>query len=147
MNDMTSPPPLLKQDDLSPSLWGNDMWMSMYSVAYGYPDHPTHTHIQNAINFFESLKILLPCTECRDGYVDLLIKYPIQNAILNKSDLCRWVNRIHNEINVKLQKQIVVPSQIKSYFEQSVYTGNPLNAPLRDIPTIRKKCRKCKQQK
>lgn len=128
-------------DPISPSLWGDEMWTGLYAIAFSYPETPRSEHIKAAIEQFSSLKVLLPCGECRDGYSELIKKHRIEHSVRSKTDLCKWVNRIHNEINIKLGKPGISLTKMRMYFNGSI--PNPLNSGPDQIRIKRKKCKKC----
>lgn len=60
------------------------------------------------VQFFNSLKELYPCEECRIAYNNALLKYPLKN-INNSYDLKNWYNRIKYWQNLhKYNEQIYV---------------------------------------
>ena len=130
-------------ESLSPGLWGNEMWIGLYSIVLGYPINPTPEHIHAIINHFSGLSLLLPCKSCRNDYILLIEKNPIEPHVTSKDKLSKWLNRIHNEINKNLNKQSVSLTHIKRYFNG--VESNPLIGGPREVPIRRKKCKKCKK--
>lgn len=112
-------------NNIDPGLWGNPMWITLYSIALSYPERPSVDQINAATQYFVALKHLIPCEECKSEYAKLLLKHKIELSIRNRNDLCMWVNRIHNEINTKLKKQPIPLIVVKQYFENPSQSENP----------------------
>eukprot|EP00965_Chrysotila_dentata_P000297 9474-Pleurochrysis_carterae.AAC.1 len=58
----------------------------------------------HAKNFYTSLQSLLPCPGCAVHYTHLLEQFPVDEAVMSRTALMEWTNRIHNEVNRRLQK-------------------------------------------
>lgn len=89
---------------ISPSIWGKPLWEMFNCIAFAYPDTPTDEQKTDVINFFNSVKKILPCGECKQHFIKLLEEHSIENNIANREQLLRWVNMIHNKVNVRLGK-------------------------------------------
>lgn len=80
-------------------LWGPKLWFSLHTISFEYPDKPTH-ELKNAyINFFRSLKSILPCDICKTHFSEFLKNNPIENSLSDKEALIRWVLKCHNNVN------------------------------------------------
>lgn len=90
-----------------PRYWGSKFWFTMHTIAFFYPENPTQDEMAHAKNFFESLKVLLPCPGCASHYSDLLKSFPIYGAVTSRMNLMIWVNKIHNEVNKRIGNRIV----------------------------------------
>lgn len=88
-----------------PREWGPYFWSTMHTVAVFYPDHPTSDDMNNARSFFLSLRGLLPCQACADHYSSMLMRNPIENALLSKMELIKWVWQMHEEVNSRTGKR------------------------------------------
>src|SRR6187549_3326511 len=89
---------------ISPNIWGKPLWEMFNCIAFSYSDTPTEEDKLDIINFFNSTKKILPCGECKQHFIKLLEEYPIENNISNREQLLRWVNTVHNKVNVRLNK-------------------------------------------
>jgi len=105
-----------------PRYWGSKFWFVMHTTAYFYPETPTTDEMHAAKNFYESLRLLLPCPGCAQHYAGLLQKKPIDNAISSRMSLITWVNEIHNEVNRRLGKPIV---SIEEYLMMTRHLERP----------------------
>jgi len=101
---------------IPPESWGPFFWHTIHITALGYPEKPTHAHKKAAKEFFESLKLLIPCPICRDHYNTHLEKYPLTPHLDTRADLFRWTILLHNEVNKTLGKPAFTESQVIQYY-------------------------------
>lgn len=85
--------------------WGESLWRVMYSFAYAYPNNPAPIERASAVNFFASLRYLMPCKECKVNYTALLRKYPLSRSVNSRNELLNWVEGISNGVNEHLGKE------------------------------------------
>jgi hypothetical protein len=103
---------------LPPETWGPFFWHTIHIVALGYPSNPTLAHKKAAKEFFESLKLLIPCPICRDHYVAHVEKFPITPHLDRRSDLFRWTVLLHNEVNTMLKKRTYTEAEALAYYKR-----------------------------
>ena len=97
---------------MDPKVWGPHFWFVLHLVSFHYPEIPNQ-HDKDAYKaFYYSVQGILPCVNCRKHYKNYLSHYPIEPHLDSKLDLIRWVNQIHNFVNVKLGKPILSHEQI-----------------------------------
>ena len=101
---------------LPPDTWGPFFWHTIHIVALGYPAEPSHAHKKAAKEFYESLRILIPCPICKDHYNEHLEKYPLTPHLDRRTDLFRWTILLHNEVNKVLGKPIFTETQVIQYY-------------------------------
>jgi len=101
---------------ISPEYWGTGLWKTMYSIAFNYPEkNPSWSQKRSVVAFFDSLKILLPCDNCRTNYREHLLKSPLgERELLNRHNLTTWVNSIHNSTNKSIGKPLISLAKIAS---------------------------------
>jgi len=76
----------------NPKLWGQHAWNFLYYIAFSYPDNPTPVDKNHVKVFFTEIGSVLPCTICRQNFVDHLQQYPITDYVLNnKTNLITWL--------------------------------------------------------
>ena len=91
---------------LGPDVWGPHGWKFLHFVALGYPNNPSDIDKQNYKNFFTLVGDILPCSLCSNHYKENLIKYPINDKVLeDKINLLNWTIDIHNEVNLTNNKE------------------------------------------
>lgn len=87
---------------LDPKAWGPHGWAFMEAIVFHYPDNPTPEEKQAALNFFDSLMLLLPCEKCRKHYIEN--RKVLKINVSSKDKLSRWLVDFHNEVNKMLGK-------------------------------------------
>lgn len=112
------PKMIFPQIGMGPSIWGPILWSTMHIVTLGYSTQPTEEEKQAAINFFESLIVMIPCPVCRAHYKMFLDKDPVKDHVSSRSELIYWVFMIHNKVNTQLNKPEITLEQ----FIQSLLT-------------------------
>ena len=89
---------------MDPKVWGPHFWFVLHLIAFHYPEKPNSFDKDAYKNYYHSVKDILPCTMCKQHFKNYLSQYPIEPHLDSKLDLIRWVNQIHNFVNVKLGK-------------------------------------------
>jgi len=107
---------------IDPNYWGPGTWKLFYSIAYTYPDKPNLSEKTAVLNFFSSLKLLIPCENCKEEYNKFLLDNPPQ--VNSKILLNQWIIDLHNSINIRLKKPIVNSNDIQLTLEQFDSTKN-----------------------
>lgn len=98
--------------------WGPNLWNSLHSITFDYPDQPTTQDQQQYKQFFHSLKYVLPCAACRKHYSHgLEVTMPIDPALKNRDTLTRWLVQFHNSVNERLGKPVVTYESVKDKYE------------------------------
>lgn len=86
--------------------WGKHLWFSIHFIALKYPSDPTEEHKKNYKEFFENLKMVLPCSRCREHYTEHLGIKPLTEDVLSSQlNLFFWTVDIHNLVNESLEKK------------------------------------------
>lgn len=86
-------------------IWGPSMWISMHSIAFCYPHHPTEIDKQNYKQFYTLLGDVLPCSFCRESYRNFIKTGSTKlddNALENRESLTKWLYVVHETVNKKL---------------------------------------------
>lgn len=103
--------------NIDPKLWGKHFWATIHYITFSVPDSPTEEYKQNLLKFFESLKFLLPCENCRKHYSENLLKYPLTNDILSsRVMLINWAVNLHNEVNTRNGTKILTVEEVKNIY-------------------------------
>ena len=104
---------------MKPDIWGKYLWVSIHFIAMEYPHNPTIDEKNNYRTFFENLEHVLPCAVCSENYSKHLIKFPLNDNVLqNRMNLFKWTVDIHNEVNKLTGKSILsYDHAIKLYTE------------------------------
>ena len=105
--------------------WGPSGWRFLHSVTFAY-DLSRKNAVQT---FFEALPFVLPCKFCRTSLQEYMESDSLDIALESKEGLCRWLWRIHNQVNSKLrsQGQLVDPDppfeKVRSFYEDLLAAG------------------------
>lgn len=98
--------------------WGSPFWVSIHSVAMGYPVHPTKKQKKEYKIYFECLKNVLPCGLCRDSFKKFLKELPLDDNVLkNRKNLFMWTCKIHNKVNKKLNCAELTKNQMEKKYK------------------------------
>jgi len=109
------------------NIWGPKAWIFLHSITMNYPENPTSTDKQNYKNFFYSIRNILPCVICNKNYIDHLNKYPIDEHLEGKTQLVKWLIKIHNEVNKIYNKKELSYEEVMNYYEELYSEGFSLN--------------------
>lgn len=95
----------MRIDPEYPDTWGASFWITAHSVAAAYPIIPTDDDMSQYKQFYDSFQFILPCSECREHWNDVIQKRPLTDAVLtSRTTLSRWVLDTHNMVNSSLGK-------------------------------------------
>lgn len=92
------------------------MWRTIHVVALGYPPNPQPPVRQAYAAFYNSLKTVIPCVTCRQGYVSIVGEHPVEEALGNPEDLFSWTVLVHNKVNQKLGKEPMSEEYVKDSY-------------------------------
>ena len=93
-------------DGMLTSVWGPSMWHSLHTISFNYPTNPSKEQKKNYLDFFMSLKNVLPCKYCRINYVKNIKSVPLNmKTMKNRYSLSKWLYELHEEINRLLGKK------------------------------------------
>lgn len=101
---------------ITPEVWGGPMWRTIHVVALGYPRNPSPDARKAYKAFYESLRSVIPCATCRQGYVRIYDESPVDAALGNTEDLFNWTVHVHNQVNEKLGKLPMTPEFVRSTY-------------------------------
>ena len=84
------------------SKWGPAAWDFLHRSSFAYPDNPTKAQQDEALAFYRSLGVMLPCPKCAEHWTKMIKKSPPETE--SKDKLAKWLWARHNEVNVRLRK-------------------------------------------
>lgn len=104
--------------DLDPTVWGPYYWFVLFSIAISYPTNPNDVIKKKYYDFFHNLPLFIPHIENGDNFSKLLDKYPITPYLDSRDSLMKWVNFIHNRINLQLGKnELSLSEAVEEYYK------------------------------
>ena len=130
-------------DGMLTSVWGPSLWHSLHAISFNYPVYPTKEQKQQYLEFFKSLKHVLPCKYCRENYKKNIKTVPLNMSTMkSRETLSRWLYELHEEINTMLHKKSNLTfDQVRTRYE--MFRARCIN----DNKGTMKRNRKKKQKK
>jgi hypothetical protein len=95
--------------------------MVLHTVSFNYPVHPTPEDRKKYRDYILSFGKVLPCGKCRENFKHTLERMPVTDEALASRDcFSRYVYRIHNDVNARLQKKAPNPSycEVRDLYER-----------------------------
>jgi hypothetical protein len=77
---------------MDPQIWGAGGWHILHRIAHNHYFNSIH----EARRFYESLRIILPCSECRENFKRHLLNNSFPRSL---SNLPNWIYRIHLRVD------------------------------------------------
>lgn len=105
--------------------WGPSGWRFLHLISFTY--EPTQKEYVKEM--FEMLPYVLPCKFCRASLTEYYKKEKLEPALKNKETLSRWLYKIHNHVNDKLRKQLLLHepnppfTSVKKVYEERISAG------------------------
>ncbi|KDQ61492.1 hypothetical protein JAAARDRAFT_150222 [Jaapia argillacea MUCL 33604] len=102
-----SPPdPPSRPDNCPPDVeqLGRATWTFLHTTAAYYPNKPSPAQRANMLNLLHSLPILYPCSWCALHLGQEMKVHPPD--VSNRARLSRWLCERHNDVNVRLGKEV-----------------------------------------
>jgi hypothetical protein len=95
-----------------PEVWGPHGWKFIHYITLGYPYNPTNEIKNRYLNFFNSLKFVIPCSICGANFIKHMEEYPLTDKILsNKMEFINWGILMHNLVNLSNNKKVYSNSE------------------------------------
>lgn len=136
------------------NIWGPSFWFIIHSTSFIYPYTPSVRESRLMQDWFEGLADILPCRACRENFAQNLSEtnYDPDIVFENRFTFSHFVWRLHNTINMKLNKQTITPSyetvvhtyrHIVPHSVWNIYIHNDgiKNTPLENKPSSSFNCR------
>lgn len=98
---------------MKPTAWGKSAWTLLHSVSFAFPLVPTADEQERVATFVKAFREVLPCPTCKSDFGLIMERKPLEYSLHSREAFARWVNEVHNEVNVKLGKPTMT-------FEESV---------------------------
>jgi len=90
---------------MEPDVWGPHYWFVLHTIAFNYPTTPSAIQKKIHYRLVHNLHEFLP--DHKDLYCRILVKHPVQPYLDSRADFIKWMNLIHNEVNLSLNKPTV----------------------------------------
>lgn len=113
--------------NLDPKIWGPSYWFFLDNIAFNYPANPNDVIKKKYYEVIQNFPIFIPNNKISNEFQNLLNLYPVKPYLDNKQSLIRWVNFIHNKVNIKLEKpQMDIKDFYIKFYNQ--YNEKPVRA-------------------
>lgn len=116
-----------------PNGWGPKLWFVLHTISANFPMHPTPAQRQEYMAFFSTLKFVLPCRACREGYT-AIVSGPnpalrLRPAVFrNRLTLFAWLVRVHDAVSAKLRTQSKRKTVAQWYAHYDAFRAKPKRA-------------------
>lgn len=101
-----------------PTVWGPHYWFVLMTMAASYPLKANETTQKKYYDFITNLPLFIPHPKIGNHFSNLIDKYPVSPYLEGKDSFLKWVNFIHNKINVQLGKdEITLTEALNNYYE------------------------------
>jgi hypothetical protein len=103
--------------------WQRITWIFFHTVTLNYNDNYKNEYV----NFFDTLKVIIPCSICRNHYNGNLNKdhLRIENNI-NGDRIFKWTVDLHNEVNKMHHKKIWTYEEAEAYYRNHNFNNKVL---------------------
>jgi len=99
--------------------WQPVTWIVMHTAANQYNEQ----YRDEYINFFEALKVIIPCSICRDHYNGTISKHQFSiHENVNSDKIFNWTVDLHNIVNMMHYKRLWSHQNARDF-----YTKYPFN--------------------
>jgi hypothetical protein len=104
---------------LNPKIWGPHYWFVLHTITLQYPTMPNETTKKKYYDFIQNLPLFIPNPEIGNQFAEYLDKYPVTPYLDSRESFIKWMNFIHNKVNIKLGKPILsIEEGIHQYYEE-----------------------------
>lgn len=103
---------------LDPTVWGPHYWFVLHTIALSYPNTPNETTKKKYYDFIQNIPLFLPVTEIGNSFSTFLDKYPVTPYLDSRESFIKWMNFIHNKINIALgYQELTMDESMSAYYE------------------------------
>ena len=110
----------------NPKIWGPHYWFFLFSVALTYPHNPTNITKKKYYNLIRDFPLFIPDYKTSKSFEELINKYPVTPYLDNRNSFVRWINFIHNQVNISLKKpKVLLKDALYNYYLQYLPEKKP----------------------
>jgi hypothetical protein len=108
----------MTEKSFDPEVWGPHYWFFLMTIAISYPLKANDVTRKKYYDLISNIPLFIPHPPIGNKFSDLLDKYPVSPYLEGKDAFLKWVNFIHNKINVELGKdEKTLTESLNSYYE------------------------------
>ena len=102
----------------NPKVWGPHYWFVLHTIARIYPEKPTTTMQKKYYQFIQNFPLFIPDPKMANKFIEILDAYPVSSYLDSRYSLMRWMNFIHNKVNINLNlPEQTLDDSLKNYYE------------------------------
>jgi len=103
---------------LNPEIWGPHYWFVIQTIAFTYPNSPNEVTKKKYYDLIQNIPLFIPQERLSNQFLELLDKFPITPYLDSRESFIKWINFIHNKINVMFDKPIVeLHEGVQKYYD------------------------------
>jgi len=103
---------------LDPKIWGPHYWFVLHTIAISYPLNPNDVTKKKYYDFIQNLPLFIPVEDIGNSFSKFLDKYPVTPYLDSRESFIKWMNFIHNKINVALKiPEMSLDEAMVSYYK------------------------------
>lgn len=103
---------------LDPKVWGPFYWFVLHTIALTYPSNPNDVIKKKYYDFIQNLPLFIPVPEIGNIFTSILDKYPVTPYLDSQQSFVKWMNFIHNKINLSLElPEMSLDDAMFAYYE------------------------------
>lgn len=119
------------------TIWGPHYWFFLFTIALSYPMIPNSVTKRKYYDLITNFPLFIPDPSMGDKFSQLIDKYPVTPYLDNRDSFVKWVNFIHNKINVMIGKEeITLLEALDRYRYQYTYRNEIICEPFFTKPRI-----------
>ncbi len=102
---------------MSINIWGPAAWSFLQTSAFAYgkdPEKASADEQEKALAFYTSLPHMLPCSVCREHYLEHIKEMPPD--VRNRDSLSRWIVKLHNRVNESTGKEVIPYEKVREHY-------------------------------
>ena len=108
----------MTQKSFDPNVWGPHFWFFIMTLAISYPLKANETTKKKYYDFISNLPLFIPHPQIGNEFSKLLDKYPVSPYLEGKDSFLKWVNFIHNKVNLIIGKdEQTLTESLDIYYE------------------------------
>lgn len=110
---------MVEAKKFDPRVWGPHYWFFLHTVAHTYPLVPNAVTKRKYYDLIQNMPLFLPDPEMGNRFSTLLDLYPVSPYLDSRDSFLRWVNFIHNKVNVYLgEYELTLAEGLERYLDQ-----------------------------
>ena len=104
--------------DLNPEIWAPHYHFFIQSVAINYPTMPNEITKKKYYDLIQNIPFFVPHNAISKKLLSYLDKYPVTPYLDSRDSFLKWINFIHNKINIEYNKPLIdVVDSINNYYD------------------------------